>query len=473
MAHVFCIREMPWAETRGIMNIGCAAERDLKRSPVFGLLSPEIQEKIRALPVPEASTAQPTFYRNHPFVYPVLLAVWSKILGEREWVFRLFTILLSVLNIYLVYAVGRVSVRRMGDLPPTFPLWGAFFQAGFQGGLYFGSHVDFLGEFTTAFLLLTTLAAIDRRWVWASVFGMIAGLTDWPGFLVFAPLALVAWLYSSWRGLVTVCAGGGVAALSAVGMIGYLTNQDFIEFFRSRISGSVEAREAARNAPPDPESRWLWLRLLHGTLQAYSRFLSPLFSALALQEIFDSSKRIFKRRQLNEIDAAVVILGGTIAVTAFLSPLHVMIHPFWFMLAVPAGALLAARYVCRRGWVESRWAFVVTLFVTTAFFPYGMWKYSFALDLFIGLSFIACSFVFVWFVLKGTLNLRRMVSVFAFVVLLNFLQTMNYRLEPNDPRPFCAELLSRYIESGQPVQANRGLTLAERYYYCRGIPIIE
>ncbi len=471
MAHVFCLRETPWSQSRGILHTGCAAEADPGLSPVLGYLDPQAREKLLSLPKPDASRARPVFYGNHPITYPVLLAGWSGLLGEKEWVFRLFTILFSVANIGLVFAVARAALRD-----DRAALLAAFFQAGFQGGIYFGSHVDFLGEFTTFFMLLTTLQAVRRRWGAAAFFGVLSGLADWPGFFIFAPLSLVALLIGSRRAVLTVLAGGALAVLTGLWMVAYLQNWEIMAFLRARLVGI----EPPAGAPPPAKEEWLWLRLAHNTLQTYSRFLSPLFCAFALDELWGSARRILRERRISDIDAAVLMIGGTMLITAIAGPLYVMIHSFWFLLGVPAAAWLAARFVARRPWEgepAARRRFVVLLFVTTAFFPFGMWKYSLALDLFVGLGYIALSIAFAAWIFRPAAPAERRAKLLAYsfmaCVLLNFLQTLNYRLEPVDSRLFCADLLKEYAETGRPVRPERPLFLAERYYYCRGIPLVQ
>jgi hypothetical protein len=287
--------------------------------------------------------------------------------------------------------------------------------------------------------------------------------------LIFLPLAIVALFWGSWRAFARVCVGGIFAAASGVLMVAYLQNWEIGAFLRDRLIGIAPPS----SAPPPPKEEWLWPRLAHSTLQSYSRFLSPLFCAFALHELFASVAGAWSRRRLGELEAAVLLIGGTMLITAVAGPLYVMIHGFWFLIAIPAASLLAARFVADRGWERSPKAFAMTLLVTTAFFPYGMWKYSFALDLSVGLSFIFVSIGFATWAFRQAIIPRRLSSVLGLVVLLNLLQTLNYRLESHDPRPFCAELLERYIETRAPVRPSRPLFMSERVYYCRGIPRVE
>ncbi len=76
------------------------------------------------------------FYKNHPPTY--VYAYWGlvKLLGDYEWVYRSFTLIFSVLNIFLIFQIAKLVWKD-----ETKASWAAFFQAFFLGTVYFGRRV--------------------------------------------------------------------------------------------------------------------------------------------------------------------------------------------------------------------------------------------------------------------------------------------------------------------------------------------
>ncbi len=195
-AYTECWRATPFAVDRGVVAIGC-------------------------------KSAEPAYYRSHPPTGPWALSHFTSWIaspqasyGFPEWSYRLFTLIFSILNILGVFLIARAA-----KLDSMSALIAAALQSTALGNMYFGTHLDFISEFTLSFCLLATWLALlaHKSWQWGlvSLAGVIAGLTAWPGTLVFAPLTILAWWRSrrhTWIPLL----GGAISVMIAVLWMGWL-----------------------------------------------------------------------------------------------------------------------------------------------------------------------------------------------------------------------------------------------------------
>jgi len=151
--------------------------------------------ETRALPVMTVGQPPPntplTFYRDHPPLVPLLIALTYLPFGFGEWQTRLLSALASVGAVWVLYRlVTREHSARAG-------LIAAAIYAATPMNLYFGGMPEVLG----APLVFFSLLAVDgylslhdrpttRRLAWLSGAFAAAALCDWPAFFL-VPVLLI------------------------------------------------------------------------------------------------------------------------------------------------------------------------------------------------------------------------------------------------------------------------------------------
>ncbi|HVK60392.1 MAG TPA: hypothetical protein VM432_02530 [Bdellovibrionales bacterium] len=421
-----CLKRTPLAESKGIPHERCG-----------------MKEPVR-------------YYPNHPPTILFALWAWTSVFGNAEWAYRLFILLFSTINIGLVGLIAR-RARPESEL---FPWLAATMQAIFLGGLYFGTHPDFIGEFTVTFTLLSAYLALGNRTLSACALALVAGITAWPGYLMFGVLWLRAAFLRRDRVLIFVC--GAVAFNVALATMMWLHQTfDVVAFLKMKLL-------APGYVKPDNGG---WLEPVHFVRNFFttqSRLLGPLLSAVAFFELIRGKGR----------SQAVWLAGGTGFLYALIGHEYVMVHGFLYLLFTPALALLAARFFER--WatneitfsrIDFRWL-AGLIVLQAALYPYGIYKTNTIHDALTSVALILTALGLLWVVKRNpqsvSMNVIAIFLVLAFAA--NLSQMMNYRNEPDTERSFCEQAKAEYERTGQPVHTKFSRT--KFYLYCRDLPVI-
>lgn len=428
----------------------------------------------KGIPHLDCDKSELTYYRNHP---PTILFAywgWTSIFGSAEWSYRSMILLFSVLNIFLIGLCARAARPESELLPYT----AAASQAIFLGGLYFGTHPDFIGEFTVTFTLLSALFALRNQWTLACLIAIVAGITSWPGYIMFGALFASALVRKEQR--LKVFVFGAIGFAIAILSIAWL-RQTF------DIASFLQAKVVKQDYVKQDQAGWLMpLFFVMNFIASMSRLLSPLLFAFGLFELVRRSGRpvlefnhaILKRKTIVDPFAhAVWLTGGTGFLYALIGHEYVMVHVFLYLLLTPAFALLLGSFIERalHSQFESTRSdkkfFVVAAFIIAAIYPYGIFKTNAIHDAITSVILIFSAIAAMVWIWKGSLTSRRTAALFAIAFIGNFSQMTNYRNEPDTERNFCEKARAEYEATGQPVKTYESPSNTKELLYCRGIPI--
>ena len=451
-AHLFCLKQTPLEISKGIGHRNCAEETNLRLNPTWPDVPEDLKASYIATPNNITKAEDLKFYRNHPVTFLYMLWGTTAVLGESEWVYRLPNLMFSILNIYLAFLIGGLIWRDQ-----RFALLAAFFQASFLGTIYYGTHVDFLGEYTVSFILLGTYLALRNRFWSAGAMGVMAGLMSWPGYFFFAPLLLVA--IRRKRSLLPVFATGAIGVASGLAMIAFLhSNWDFANFLSTRLA----AKEYGVQPTGVQEILTLPFRWLRNLFMNHSRLLSPLFFSFALMELLRFRKKTENNSQY--IDA-IILTSGAGLITSVVGYTYVMVHNFWFIIWIPAFSLLCAYIagdILFKGVRPSRKLSYILALACVAFYPYGVYQSSLIHDV-INSVLLGGTCLAFWFV--PNLTKKAKMITLLIVALANFSQVINYRTEKVSQYEICKDALVRYLETGQTPKRDTKETMTQRILY--------
>lgn len=429
----------------------------------------------------------PEYYPAHPPTILFAMWGWSEVFGHAEWAYRLFTLTFSALNILAMFFIAREARPRSS----LFPWIVAAVQSITLGGMYFGTHLDFISEFTVFFVLLMALAALKRKMTLASCLALTAGVSAWPGYISFAPLWAYAWLIGKGRRRVFAFgAFGFVVAL--VTMMWLHQTFDIVDFLKMKLfkPGYVDKKHNGWRLPFVFVSNFFF---------SQSRLLGPLLAVFAFFELLRREGRDFftgwknRWRSLNSFHHAVLLSGGTGFCYALIGHEYFIVHVFLYLLLLPGLSLLAARFIERlltgdetvaastepRSTSNSRlttgrdWVVLVALGVLfIVCYPYGIFKTNAVHDALTSVVLASTALAFLYFAKKERLR-DRAVGVFcAFAFLGNLSQLINYRNEPDTERSFCEKAREEFKRTGQPVHTTEPRSDAKDLLYCKDLPVI-
>ncbi len=416
------------------------------------------------------------FYRAHPPTILFAMWGWTSLFGSDEWAYRLFVAFFSTLNIALMYFIARAARPQS----QVFAWATAAFQAVFLGNIYFATHLDFISEFTVFFVLATALAALQRRMSLACGFGLLAGISAWPGYIVFAPLWFYSFLIGQGRKRVLFTAILGFACALATMMWLHQTI-DIVEFLRTKLldPGYIQKREKGWSEP---------IRFARNFLTSQARMLSPLFAACAFFELIWGDGRELLRsvlwpaswRRLTPFHHAFLLAGGTGFVYALIGHEYVMVHVYLYLLFTPGLALLCARFFERSLMANSNlgavggYKLVMTglIVLFAALYPYGIFQSSLVHDVVNSTLFIVSALAMIYFLRKPVVGTVPILALIAVNSLANASQVANYRNEHDTERLFCNQAREEYARTGKPVETYEEESNAKIYLYCVGVPIV-
>lgn len=426
----------------------------------------------KGIPHTHCWTEEVHYYRNHPPTILFAMWGWTKIFGSSEAAYRSFILLFSVLNIFLLFHIARLA-RPQSEI---FPWLAATMQSIFLGGMYFGTHLDFIGEFTVTFVLLSAWLALKSQITLAALVSLIAGITAWPGYVSFAPL----WLF-------TLLIGRGRKRVFFFGVLGFALalftlmwlhqKSDIVDFLRTKLldPGYVTKQEKGWAEP---------LLFLKNIVTSWARLLSPLLASLAAFELIRGDGKLFltdwrsRWTNLTSFHFAVLLAGGTGLIYALIGHEYFMVHVFLYLLMTPGLALLAARFfekwLLNDGTVTTkseRITLTVLAVLFAALYPYGIYQSSLPHDVINSILLVGTTLAFIWLLWQSKRSSRPLLGLLTVCAIANASQTMNYRNEPDTERSFCEEARAEYERTGKVVKTSAEWSTTKEYMYCRGIPI--
>jgi len=403
------------------------------------------------------------FYKNHPPTYIHALNLWTQAWrSTTEATYRSFTILFSILNIFLVYLIARKLANNKDSIWPDFA---ALAQASFLFGLYFGSHMDFISEFPIFFLLLAWLAHVHKKIHWACLFTIISGLISWAGFFGFAALFVSQWWQK--RRVWPIILWSLLGAFLGLALMAHLNQSvDLISFLKSKLvnPGYVEATQK-KNA-------FLWPFIMtYKFIADHSRLLGPGYLMLLFLAL-----PVFIKKSTLEQRSALLPFALTGAIYFFMGLEYFYVHPYLYLYFTPLFALLIGWYVAQFFTVTppaapaAKWLWAMSLLVL-ATYSYGLYQTSLVHDatnsvlILISVPLLAFSF----FKVKEA-RFKAMLSVLALLALINTSQMINYRNEKPLDFEFCTKAKQEYEKTRSPVRSPYPDDFTLRFY-CRGIPL--
>lgn len=427
----------------------------------------------KGVPHTDCWNEHPNYYRAHPPTILFALWGWTEFFGSSEAAYRLFMFFFSALNVLLIYQIAKTARPTL-----TFPWLAAGFQSMFLGNIYFGTHLDFIGEFTVFFVLLTALLTLRGHLTLAGLTALIAGVSAWPGYISLGPL----WFYtlSTQRGRKRVLAFTALGLVLATLTMMWLHQTRHIgDFLQTKLAnpGYISQRE---KGPKEP------ILFALNYFSSISRLLSPLFAAFAFFELlFGDGRKIFtswrqRWTNLEPFHHAVILGGGTGFLYSLIGHEYFMVHVFLYLFLTPGLALLLAR--CIERWTTAQnsdklarreqIAIMLLGLLTTALYPYGIFKSNAVHDAINSAGFILSTLALFFLIWNRSFSGRAAMTLVAISAALNVSQTINYRNEPDTERSFCESARREYQTTGQPVHTQTARSAAKDFLYCRDLPII-
>lgn len=406
-------------------------------------------------------------YPNHPPTILYALNAWKSLWGsDREWTYRSFVMVFSWLNILLVFLIaGRLYPQS------TIRFWAAAVQATTLGGLYFGTHPDFICEFAVFFPLLASYFYLCSRPHAAGIATVIGGLSSWPGFIFFAGQAGYVWL-AKFKPRWPLLLWGTVGALSGLALMMWLNQTfDLSEFLLRKIVKPGYLTET------EQKNNFYWLNWIKTFFQYHSNYLSPFFLlCLILELITTTANREWNRRFV----AAIFLIGGGGMIYTILGERYVYVHAFLYLYLFPLYALFVARWLLRcirepeslRFLHGHRWLVIFLTIFVFAMYPFGRLQTNLIHDISNSLMIVGSTVAFVTLLLRRRLTEKAILIVLTIAAVGNVSQMVNYRNEPAKDYHFCNAAREEFARTQQPVQSPLDKDFA-RDFYCRDIPLKE
>lgn len=428
---VECMRTLPLEQSHGIVYDTC--------------------EKDRMLPYP-----------NHPPTLILAMIGWQDLWhSQAEWTLRSFVILFSWLNIFLVFQIA--SLLRPQTL---FPYFAAAIQSLTLGGLYFGSHPDFICEFAVFFPLLASYLHLRGKEHRAGFATVIGGLASWPGFLYFAGQLGHHWLLKkkTWR-IILWGAIGGACGLALMMWLRQTANIG--EFLTHKLAN-----------PGYVDRKWTGIAYviewIHTFFQYHANYLTPFFLLCVGLELIAKTQG---KRWTRDILALIALIGGGGILYVILGREYVYIHAFLYLYLFPLYSLLAAHWLmrCLEGKSEAlfskRWWLVLLAIFLLANYPFGRLQSNFYHDVVNSLGLIGVVILFFFYFWRGHARLseKQILTLLILAGVTNISQMINYRNEPPTDYDFCQKARFEYEQTGQPVPSDD--SNFTRDFYCQGTPL--
>lgn len=406
-------------------------------------------------------------YPNHPPTILFSMNAWKTLWGSSaEWTYRSFVMIFSWLNILLVYLIAaRLFPQSL------LPFWAAAVQSLTLGGLYFGTHPDFICEFAVFFPLLAAHCYLRGRPHWGGAITVVGGLASWPGFIFFAGQAAYLWL-AGLRKKWPLFLWGVVGVMAGLAMMMWLNQAlDLSEFLQRKLvkPGYLTAGEE--------KDRLYVLSWIKTFFQYHSNYLSPLFLLFLLMELYTTTAN---REWNRKFVGTLLLIGGGGILYTLIGERYVYVHAFLYLYLFPLYSLLIGRWIYRCTMkseslapLDQRPAMVVGLVIfVLALYPYGRLQTNLAHDVCNSLLLVGSTLAFAVRLVQRRLTEKAILIIFSAGCLGNVSQMINYRNEPAMDYLFCVRAREEFRQTQQPVLSAVDPSFT-RDFYCRGIPVKE
>jgi len=150
----------------------------------------------------------------HPLLYYTTLNIWMSIFGQNPVVVRLWSVILGLLTIMLVYAIGTRLFSRRAGLASAFIIAIAPFHVQYSQEVRMYSLLGLLLMGVTWCYLQATRQETKHRWMWWGAFGVLAGLsmhTQQLAAFYLVAIGLVPFISRNRRDIIGMIAGAGIA----------------------------------------------------------------------------------------------------------------------------------------------------------------------------------------------------------------------------------------------------------------------
>jgi hypothetical protein len=400
------------------------------------------------------------FYPNwSPMTFLGLAQLRTFLDVQEPWLTRVYFIFFSLLNTGLVFLIAQNLFKGRRD----FAFLVTTLHTGTVFTIMYASHPDFVSTFSTFFMNLALYAVVSKRSEWiCGLLGLVAGLVCWIGFFFFPAWSVYRYLTDKkvlnrvnlfWM---------PVAVLVGLALMMWLhQTADIIEFLKFKLLDPKYVQEY--------EGITYVLKWIYTFVQTEARFLHPVIAALMIFGLY-----VIVKKDIFESEFYKKLIFISIPGLLFMGLGHEFVynHSFQYHPIMATFAILAAvglYQVYRSSLPRKEFLFLAwTLFIFTAFYPYGKYKSIVWLDAINSLLIISTCFMFI-FALKNN-QVARYTALLILVFVTNLSQYLNYRNEKPVDWQFCEDARKQYQLTGQPVLSPIPAN-ASRKYHCRGIPI--
>ncbi len=405
-------------------------------------------------------------YPNHPPTILFAVNMWKTMWGSHaEWTYRSFVMIFSWLNILLVFLIGSILYPRS-----LIPYGAAAIQSLTIGGLYFGTHPDFICEFAVFFPLFGSYLYLRSKPHWAGLVTVLGGLASWPGFIFFGGQAVYVWLSKKKKAPLVLW--GVIGALAGLALMMWLQQTfDIGEFLRRKL-----VKPGYLTATEEKNSFYVldWIKTV---FQYHSNYLSPAFLMFLLLELIATTAN---REWNRKLVGTIFLIGGGGLLYAIIGQQYVYVHAFLYLYLFPLYSILIAQWIFRclnspetlAVFRRQQWILIFLPIFVFLMYPFGRLQSNFIHDVCNSLLLVGATMGFVVLLWKGRLTEKKMLVVLTVAAIGNVSQMVNYRNEPAKDYLFCQQAREQFAKTGQPVLSPLDHHFA-RDFYCREIPLVE
>jgi len=150
----------------------------------------------------------------HPLLYYTTLNIWMTIFGQNPVTVRLWSLILGLLTVVMLYAIGNRLFNRSAGLACAFITAVAPFHVQYSQEVRMYSLMGLLLTGVTWCYLQATYKDAEKRWMWWGAFGVLAGLamhTQQLSAFYLVVIGLVPFFARNRRNIVGMIFGAGIA----------------------------------------------------------------------------------------------------------------------------------------------------------------------------------------------------------------------------------------------------------------------
>jgi Dolichyl-phosphate-mannose-protein mannosyltransferase len=277
------------------------------------------------------------FYLRHPPLVGLLLAGLFWLFGVSHVVARIPFILASLAALF---GSAHLARRLAG---PRAALWTALIMAVLPAGAFYGSLVDVQGSLIMGFSVLAACAELryveqgqKRDLALAWLLGVLAALTDWPGYFLLGLLGVHAFVFGRHR-LVTLGAFATGVALFALHLL------------QTKLATAVGARGTSALSDAGLHHslyglivREGWSGLITFARVSARHIASMLTIPAVLLALLAGALALRRRAAIDVRSGVVLVLLGIALLHILLFPEAATRHDYWFVYLLPPVAIGAA-----------------------------------------------------------------------------------------------------------------------------------